>query len=130
MSYRERDLLGRSLTIDEAREVTNIARRIAAILLVEPELDANYQAVKQVLLYLASFRQSVRRYRYATRSPEQSSILILPSTISNVSLPFYAKVLEYLGFRRVAHESYIAWSNGHMGIGFRAAPPEEKGSRI
>ena len=49
LSYRERDLLGRSLTIDEAREVTNIARRIAAILLVEPELDANYQAVKQVL---------------------------------------------------------------------------------
>jgi catechol 2,3-dioxygenase-like lactoylglutathione lyase family enzyme len=43
------------------------------------------------------------------------------------SLPFYAKVLECLGFRRVAHESYIAWSNGHMGIGFRAATPEEKG---
>jgi catechol 2,3-dioxygenase-like lactoylglutathione lyase family enzyme len=43
------------------------------------------------------------------------------------SLPFYAKVLEYLGFRRVAHESYIAWSNGHMGIGFRVAAPEEKG---
>jgi hypothetical protein len=49
LSYRERDLLGRSLTIDEAREVTSIARRIAAILLLEPELDANYQAVKQVL---------------------------------------------------------------------------------
>jgi hypothetical protein len=49
LSYRERDLLGRSLTIDEAREVTNIARRIAAILLVEPELDTNYQAVKQAL---------------------------------------------------------------------------------
>ena len=43
-----------------------------------------------------------------------------------LSLPFYAKVLEYLGFRRVTHESYIAWSNSHMGIGFRAAPPEEK----
>lgn len=42
-------LLGRSLTIDEAREVTNIARRIAAILLLETELDATYQAVKQVL---------------------------------------------------------------------------------
>ena len=49
LSYRERDLLGRSLTIDEAREVTNIARRNAAILLLEPELDANYQAVKQSL---------------------------------------------------------------------------------
>ncbi len=42
------------------------------------------------------------------------------------SLRFYAKVLEHLGFRRVAHESYIAWSNGHIGIGFRAAAPEEK----
>jgi hypothetical protein len=47
LSYRERDLLGRSLTIDEAREVTNIARRIVAILLMETELDASYQAVKQ-----------------------------------------------------------------------------------
>lgn len=49
LSYRERALLGRSLSIDEAREVTNIARRIAAIVLIEPELDANYQAVKQPL---------------------------------------------------------------------------------
>lgn len=47
LSYCERDLLGRSLTIDEAREVTSIARRIAAILLMEPELDGNSQAVKQ-----------------------------------------------------------------------------------
>jgi len=29
-------------------EVTNMARRIAAILLLEPELDASYQAVKQL----------------------------------------------------------------------------------
>jgi hypothetical protein len=47
LSYREHDLLGRSLTSDEAREVTNIARRIAAILLLEPALNANYEAVKQ-----------------------------------------------------------------------------------
>lgn len=47
LSYRERDLLGRALTNDEAREVTNIARRIAAILDLEPALDANYTAVKQ-----------------------------------------------------------------------------------
>lgn len=45
LSYRERDLLGRALTVDEAREVTNMARRIAAITLLEPELDANYRAV-------------------------------------------------------------------------------------
>ncbi len=29
------------------REVTAIARRIAAILLLEPELDASYEAVKE-----------------------------------------------------------------------------------
>ena len=47
LSYRERDLLGRSLTPDEAREVTNMARRIAAILLLELELDKNYATVIQ-----------------------------------------------------------------------------------
>lgn len=47
LSYRERELLGRALTLDEIREVTNMARRIAAILLLEPQLDANYRAVKE-----------------------------------------------------------------------------------
>ena len=46
LSYRERPLLGRGLTATEAREVTQMARRIAAILLLEPQLDANYQASK------------------------------------------------------------------------------------
>lgn len=46
LSYRELPLLGRSLSVDEAREVTQMARRIAAILLLEPELDASYTAVK------------------------------------------------------------------------------------
>ena len=45
LSYRERDLLGRALSPDEAREVTAIARRIAALLLLAPQLDANYRAV-------------------------------------------------------------------------------------
>jgi predicted helicase len=47
LSYREREILGRALKMDEARAVTEIARRIAAILLMEPELDANYEAVKK-----------------------------------------------------------------------------------
>jgi len=47
LSYRERGVLGRGLKPDEAREVTNIARRIAALLLLEPRLDASYGAVKQ-----------------------------------------------------------------------------------
>ena len=42
----ERAVLGRDLTVDELREVMNIARRIAAILLLEPKLDASYQTVK------------------------------------------------------------------------------------
>jgi hypothetical protein len=46
LSYRERDLLSRDLKDDEVREVMHIARRIAAILLLSPALDANYEAVK------------------------------------------------------------------------------------
>ena len=46
LSYRERDLLGRPLTMEEVREVTNMARRLAAIVLMEPALNVNYLAVK------------------------------------------------------------------------------------
>ena len=46
LSYREHKLFDRPLTTEEARELMNIARRIASILILEPALDANYQAVK------------------------------------------------------------------------------------
>lgn len=46
LSYREANLLGRPLTSDEAREVMNMARRIAAIILLQPALDENYQQCK------------------------------------------------------------------------------------
>ncbi|HWT89136.1 MAG TPA: hypothetical protein VN454_10070 [Candidatus Angelobacter sp.] len=46
LSYREEPLLGRPLTKDEVRYVQEMARRIAASLLLEPALDANYEAVK------------------------------------------------------------------------------------
>jgi hypothetical protein len=46
LSYRERPLLGRDLKADEARYVTEMARRIAALLLLEPALDENYAAAK------------------------------------------------------------------------------------
>jgi hypothetical protein len=46
LSYREMALLGRALTVSEVREVTDIARRIAALLLLSSVLDANYHAVK------------------------------------------------------------------------------------
>jgi hypothetical protein len=44
--HREKPLLGRDLKVDEVREVRDMARRIAAILLLQPELDRNYLAVK------------------------------------------------------------------------------------
>lgn len=47
LSYREEPLLGRPLKPEEADEVRRIARRILAILLLEPVLDANYRAVKR-----------------------------------------------------------------------------------
>jgi hypothetical protein len=47
LSYREHDLLGRALTVAEARHVAGMARRIAAILLLGPTLDASYRAVCQ-----------------------------------------------------------------------------------
>ena len=47
LNYRERPLLGRGLKSEEVREVMRMARRIAAILLLQPELDANYLVVKE-----------------------------------------------------------------------------------
>lgn len=47
LSYREKPLLGRNLKVDEVREVMRMSRRIAAILLLQPQLDANYLAVKE-----------------------------------------------------------------------------------
>jgi len=46
LSYRERKLLGRGLRPDEAKYVTEMVRRLAALRLLEPALDANYEAVK------------------------------------------------------------------------------------
>lgn len=54
LSYRERDLLGRPLTLEEAREVTHMACRLAAIVLIEPALNVNYQAVNQSTYYPSS----------------------------------------------------------------------------
>lgn len=46
LSYREKGVLGRALKPEEAREVTSMVQRIAALVLLEDELDANYWAVK------------------------------------------------------------------------------------
>jgi hypothetical protein len=46
LSYREGPLLGRDLKPEEIMAVAETARRIGAILLLQPELDGNYRAVK------------------------------------------------------------------------------------
>jgi hypothetical protein len=45
LSYREESLLGRPLHEDEARYFSQIVRRITAILLLGPALDASYSAI-------------------------------------------------------------------------------------
>ncbi|HVA63980.1 MAG TPA: type ISP restriction/modification enzyme [Terriglobales bacterium] len=45
LSYREASILGREITKLELREFRDIARRLVALLLLQPELDANYTAV-------------------------------------------------------------------------------------
>jgi catechol 2,3-dioxygenase-like lactoylglutathione lyase family enzyme len=42
------------------------------------------------------------------------------------STEFYAKVLGALGFRRVAHESYVAFGNAHMNVGLRPCAPAHR----
>jgi hypothetical protein len=46
LSYRELEILGRPLQVQEVRELTNMARRIAALILLQPKLDANYHQIK------------------------------------------------------------------------------------
>ena len=47
LSYREYPLLGRALTSAEVREVQAMDRRIAAILLMQAAMDANYRKCKE-----------------------------------------------------------------------------------
>jgi hypothetical protein len=44
LSYREQPLLGRALSPADVRYVRDMARRLAALRLMAPELDANYRA--------------------------------------------------------------------------------------
>ena len=45
LSYREKPLLGRGLTPDEVRYVTEMARRLAALIALHTSLDDNYRNV-------------------------------------------------------------------------------------
>ena len=44
LSYREQRVLGRALTMAEIMEVTTMARRLGALVLLQPKLDENYRA--------------------------------------------------------------------------------------
>jgi hypothetical protein len=46
LSYRERGLLGRGLTMEEARYVQEMIRRIAGLVLLAGRLDENYGRCK------------------------------------------------------------------------------------
>lgn len=46
LSYREFGVLGRALSLDEAREVSRMARRLAELVRLGPKLDANYARVR------------------------------------------------------------------------------------
>jgi hypothetical protein len=68
MSYRARVVLGRALNIDEAAFVSPMVRRIAAILLMGPALDANYRACAadaQTYETLGLSREAVRERKDA-----------------------------------------------------------------
>jgi hypothetical protein len=58
LSYREADVLGRSLTPAETREVTAMVRRLAAIVVMQPDLDANYRAVVADAIDWQTFKES------------------------------------------------------------------------
>jgi hypothetical protein len=58
LSYREKDVLGRRLKLDEVQHVTDMVRRIAALLLREPRLDANYAAVKEKTVDWEAFQKA------------------------------------------------------------------------
>jgi hypothetical protein len=45
LSYREKPLLGRGLMPDEVRYVTEMARRLAALIALQASLDDNYRNV-------------------------------------------------------------------------------------
>ncbi|MDV7399597.1 hypothetical protein RZS08_49745, partial [Arthrospira platensis SPKY1] len=46
LSYREKTVLGRDLRLEEALYVTELIRRLAALAVLQPVLDANYAAAQ------------------------------------------------------------------------------------
>ena len=47
LSYREHCVLGRALRLEEMTYITEVVRRLKALLLLGDELDANYRAAAE-----------------------------------------------------------------------------------
>jgi hypothetical protein len=48
LSYRDRTILGRDLSVAEVRQFTSICLRVTQLVLLGPQLDANYLAITGV----------------------------------------------------------------------------------
>ena len=59
LSYRDKSVLKREITKDEAREFTHMVRRLAALILLEQRLDANYASMTNYI-YAWPNRRSAR----------------------------------------------------------------------
>lgn len=46
LSYRDQEVIGRSITVAEAREAVGIVRRLTGVILMQPALDASYVAIR------------------------------------------------------------------------------------
>lgn len=89
LSYREEKVLGRSLTVEEVREVTNMVRRLAAIILLQPQLNSNFQRVKE-----SPYQWDRGKPRGATPSPSKHSGLSGASSDNQFSLPLLLAIPE------------------------------------
>lgn len=46
LSYREKGMLGRGLKVEEVEYVTEMVRRLAALIMLQEKLNTNYETVK------------------------------------------------------------------------------------
>ena len=86
LSYRERSVLGRPLKLDEALYVSQMVRRIAAILIMGPALDANYRAAAadaRTYEALGLSREASRERKGAKEKKRGSSNRLTPAMKAN-----------------------------------------------
>jgi hypothetical protein len=102
-SYREAAILGRALKPDEVAYVSEMIRRIAAILLLSPGLDANYgasdgQVFKRIRSILLSGKKSNRVSADQTIHRVLSAILEVRyhEVVESVAKPFSRVGVNYL----------------------------------